>query len=42
MKEPYYMMKILASYMTFDELEGAKTRKDFIDIIGKKEKKHFT
>ena len=35
------MMKIVASLMTLDQLEGAKTRRDFIDSSGTKEKKKF-
>ena len=30
MKETYYAIKVMASWMTLDELEGAKTGKDFI------------
>ena len=37
-----YVMKIIASYMTIDELEGAKTRREFIDSSGTKETKQFT
>ena len=42
MKDTDYMMKILTSWVTLDELEGAKTRIYFIDISGTKEKKQFT
>ena len=42
MKEPYYVMKIMVSWMTFDELEGARTGRYFIDSSGTKETKHFT
>ena len=42
MKEPYYLMKIVASWMTLDELEGARTRRYFIDISGTKETNQFT
>ena len=30
MKEPDYVMKIMASWMTLDELEGARTRRYLI------------
>ena len=30
MKETYYAMKVMASWTTLYELEGAKTGKDFI------------
>ena len=39
MKEPGYVTKIMASWMTLDELEGARTRRYFIDIIGTNESK---
>ena len=42
MKEPDYVMKIMASWMILDELEGAKTRGDFIDSSVTKETKQFT
>ena len=42
MKEPYYVMKIMESWMTLDELEGANTRIYFIDSSGTKYMKHFT
>ena len=42
MKDPDYVMKIMASWMTLDGLEGARTRRYFIDINGTKETKHFT
>ena len=42
MKEIDYAMKIMASWMAIDELEGARTRKYSIDIIRTKERKHFT
>ena len=42
MKEPYYGMKRMTSCMTLDELEGARTRIDFIDSSGTKESKKFT
>ena len=41
MKEPDYVTKIMASWMTLDELEDEKTRRKFIDINGKKETKKF-
>ena len=34
MKEPDYVMNIMVSWMTLRELEGAKTRRDFIDSSG--------
>ena len=42
MKEPDCVMKIMASWMAIDELEGARTRKYFIDISSTKERKQFT
>ena len=42
MKEPYYVMNIMASWITLDQLEGAKTRKYFIDSRGTKDTKQFT
>ena len=42
MKDPDYVMKIISSWMTLDELEGASTRRDFIDSSGTKETKQFT
>ena len=42
MKEPDYVMRIMASWMTPDELEGARTRRDFIYRSGKKDIKQFT
>ena len=41
-KEPDCVMKIIASWMTFDDLEGARTRIYFIDSSGTKEMKQFT
>ena len=35
-------MRIMASCMTLDELEGAKIIRYFIDRSGTKETKHFT
>ena len=34
--KPDYVMKIMASWMTLDELEGARTRRHFVDRIGTK------
>ena len=42
MKEPDYVMKIMASWMTLGELDGTRTRIYFIDSSGKKETKQFT
>ena len=42
MKEPEYVMKIMASWMTIDELEGAKTRRSFIDSSEMNNTKQFT
>ena len=42
MKEPDYVMKIMASWMTHDKIESARTRIYFIDISGTNETKHFT
>ena len=42
MKETYFVIKTTASCMTLDELEGANTRRYFIDIIATKETKKFT
>ena len=42
MKDPDYVMKIVASWITLDELEGARTRRYFIDSSGTKETKQFT
>ena len=42
MKEPDYFMKIMASYMTLDELEDAKTRRYVIDRRLTKKTKQFT
>ena len=42
MKELDYVMKIMASWMTLDKLEGARTRRDFIDSSEMKETKQFT
>ena len=41
MKEPDYMMKIMASLMKLDELQVSNTRRDFIYISGTKEIKNF-
>ena len=37
-----YVMKILASWMTLDELEGARKRTYFIESSRKKDTKKFT
>ena len=42
MKETDYVMKIMASWMTLDKLEGARTGGYFIDISGTKDMKQFT
>ena len=42
MNDPDYAMKVLASWMTIDELEGARKREYFIDSSGKKDTKKFT
>ena len=42
MKDPYYLMNIVESWMTLDELEDSKTRRYFIDISGTKEENIFT
>ena len=42
MKDPDYVTKIMASWMTLDELQVTKTRRDFIDRGGTKETKQFT
>ena len=42
MKEPDYVMKIMASWMTRDALEGAGTRRYFKDRSGTKETNQFT
>ena len=36
MKESYYVMNIISCWVTLDYLEGAKTRKYFIDSCGTK------
>ena len=41
MKDLYYVMKIMVSWMTLDELEGARTRRYFIDRSGTKDMKQF-
>ena len=41
MKEPNYVIKIMASWMTLNELEGAETKRDFINRSGTKEKNQF-
>ena len=42
MKETDYVVKIMASWMTLDQLEGARTIRDFIDSSGTEQTKHFT
>ena len=42
MKEPYYVMKIMASWMTRYALEVARTRRCFKDSSGTKDTKQFT
>ena len=41
-KYPYYVMKMKASWMTLDELEVKKIRRDFLDISGTEDMKKFT
>ena len=41
MKDPDYVMQIMASCMALDELEGVRTRRDFIDSSGTKDTKKF-
>ena len=41
-KYPDYVMKIMASWMTLDELEGARTIRYLVDSSGTKETKQFT
>ena len=36
MKDPYYVVNVMASWMTLDELEGTKTRRDLIYSSGTK------
>ena len=42
MRDPDYVRKIMVIWMTLDELEGARTRRDFIDISWTKDMKQFT
>ena len=42
MKEPDYVMNIMASWMTLDELEGASPRRYFIYSGGMKYRNQFT
>ena len=42
MKEPDYVMNIMASWMTLDEVQSTKTRRDPIDSSGTNETKLFT
>ena len=41
-KELYCVMKIMVSFMTLGELEGARIRRYFIDSSGTKETEKFT
>ena len=42
MKNPYYLMNIMESLMSLDELEDAKTRRYFVDRSVPKKTKLFT
>ena len=42
MRYPDYVMKIMASWTTLDELEGARTSRYFIDRSGTKDINDFT
>ena len=42
MKEPDYVTKIMASWITLDKLEGARKIRYFIDSSGTKNTKQFT
>ena len=42
MKEPDYVINTMVSWTTLDELEGANTRKHFIDRSRMKETNQFT
>ena len=42
MKEPDYVMKIMASWMKLDEVEGTRKRRYYIYISGTKRTKQFT
>ena len=42
MKDLDYMTKIMTIWMTLNELEGERARRDFIDSSDTKETKHFT
>ena len=42
MKESDYVMKIMANWVAFDESEGTKTGRDFIQSSGTKDMKQFT
>ena len=42
MKYPDYVMNIVASWITLDELEGARTRRYFIESSGTNDTKQFT
>ena len=39
MKYPDYVMNIMEGWMSLDELEGEKTRRDFLESSGMKEMK---
>ena len=41
-KDTDYVMKIMETWTTLDELEGARTRRYFIDSSGTKETNQFT
>ena len=41
MKDPDYMVNIMISWMTLDELEGENTRKDLLDSSVVKETKQL-
>ena len=42
MREPNYVMRIMASWMKLHELYVAKIRRDFIERSGKKEMNQYT
>ena len=42
MQDPDYFMKIMASWMTLDELEGSRTGRYFVESSGTKQTKQFT
>ena len=41
MKKLDYIMKIMTSWMKIDELEGARTRRDFTESSGTKDTEQF-